>query len=372
MLKSFDTARDIVNQLSTVNEVVVFNAGIFTGSPSLGEINIRKFNHWTSGSSGVSGSFYHAIYNQNFTSSLAVELVDVAFGYSHSSSFFLSAGIALANPNKFGTQVTEKNRVYKLFAKHLLGNEKSLFQVDGQNKNELIFLSIKRSQYKDELKKGTVALHVMNSGSARSGSTAVVGQNIAFNTRTYNDLGAVSAFDRTTRGDVGELMSGTLVAGLVYYQAGVLVLVPELISDTSSLGTNPGNTWSGSMDYQSMVVSGGEKVQLFTGTLDNMLDAIRYRMINLSVVNQANLHSTFYFARALNDEFNYSSNPTFVDASGRIITTSGTAADLSTRTYITKIGLLGENSEVLAVASLSEPLKKAPDNELVIKVRLDY
>ena len=41
-------------------------------------------------------------------------------------------------------------------------------------------------------------------------------------------------------------------------------------------------------------------------------------------------------------------------------------------TYITSIGLYSADNELLAVAKLSEPIKKTPENELTFRVRLDY
>ncbi len=40
--------------------------------------------------------------------------------------------------------------------------------------------------------------------------------------------------------------------------------------------------------------------------------------------------------------------------------------------YITTVGLYGANNELLAVAKLSEPLKKTPADEFTLRVRLDY
>ena len=40
--------------------------------------------------------------------------------------------------------------------------------------------------------------------------------------------------------------------------------------------------------------------------------------------------------------------------------------------YVTTVGLYNSANELLAVAKLSEPLKKSVDNELTIRVRLDY
>ena len=40
--------------------------------------------------------------------------------------------------------------------------------------------------------------------------------------------------------------------------------------------------------------------------------------------------------------------------------------------YITTVGLYSADNELLAVAKLSEPLKKDPTTELTLRVRLDY
>ena len=40
--------------------------------------------------------------------------------------------------------------------------------------------------------------------------------------------------------------------------------------------------------------------------------------------------------------------------------------------YITSVGLYSADNELLAVAKLSEPLKKDPNTELTLRVRLDY
>ena len=42
------------------------------------------------------------------------------------------------------------------------------------------------------------------------------------------------------------------------------------------------------------------------------------------------------------------------------------------RSYVTTVGLYSADNELLAVAKLSEPLKKTPSNEVTLRVRLDY
>ena len=40
--------------------------------------------------------------------------------------------------------------------------------------------------------------------------------------------------------------------------------------------------------------------------------------------------------------------------------------------YVTTVGLYADDNELLAVAKLSEPLKKTPSEEITLRVRLDY
>mgnify|MGYP003348731872 CR=1 FL=1 len=85
--------------------------------------------------------------------------------------------------------------------------------------------------------------------------------------------------------------------------------------------------------------------------------------------------STNYFVRVKNKEFNYSNNPTFV-SDGTDGKTKGTIIyqDLinNPKTYLTSVGLYNDNNELLAIGKLSKPTQKSFDNELLIKVRIDF
>ena len=76
-----------------------------------------------------------------------------------------------------------------------------------------------------------------------------------------------------------------------------------------------------------------------------------------------------YFCRANANEFNYSSNPTYLSRSQVRVKE---VKDDQPLTFATTVGLYGANNELLAVAKLSEPLKKTPSNEYTLRVRLDY
>ena len=86
--------------------------------------------------------------------------------------------------------------------------------------------------------------------------------------------------------------------------------------------------------------------------------------------------SRHYFVRVKNRDFNYSNNPTYVYDGTDGIHSAGTIfnADFITNptTYVTTVGLYDDNNELVAVAKLSRPAMKTFDNELLVKVRLDF
>ena len=115
---------------------------------------------------------------------------------------------------------------------------------------------------------------------------------------------------------------------------------------------------------------GSVKHLLKSGTINEFSNHIRYAYDSVDFNNTTELNSTIYFCRANNTEFNYSANPTYLSASEIIVKGNNPLADPVA--YITTVGLYSPDNELLAVAKLSEPLKKSPSNEITLRVRLDY
>ena len=97
------------------------------------------------------------------------------------------------------------------------------------------------------------------------------------------------------------------------------------------------------------------KQMLSGSSISGSCDALRQRIYNLQFNNTTELNSTVYFCRAHHNEFNYSTNPTYLSSSQ--IRVKNEASD-SPIAYITTVGLYSADNELLAVAKLSEPLKK--------------
>jgi hypothetical protein len=164
-------------------------------------------------------------------------------------------------------------------------------------------------------------------------------------------------------------------AGLIYYQAGIVVVTSSVFM---AAGNDHGGFLSKSCGMLDTAAGASPAVDAtwtsFTGSLTDSTiqvnaDAIRHRIYNVSFNNTTELNSTIYFCRANHNEFNYSSNPTYLNASKIMVKENTLDTPVS---YITTIGLYSADSELLAVAKLSEPLKKDPNTELTLRVRLDY
>lgn len=334
--KELDQSTDVSAQLSAINEVIPLTGAFFSGT----NFYRQTYDNIVSGTSDISGGFWQTFYDGAPTSVSASALVDFTYGHSSGSE---NAG------DDYTFLDTEKQRVYQQMAQYLLGSKNSIFTFNSIEYHEMFFVLMKRRIFKDEVKKGNFQLSIQMSGTS------------ANDILLLSDVGAANSFIVGSSGDEAALFSASTEIGRVYYNAGIIaissgVFIPD--SGTKEI------YWSGSAPHDAL-----NNIAV-TGNIDNVVDGFRNRINQIDFLNQTNLHSTIYFCRALNSDFNYSTNPTFIDSDGRVIVTSGT--DNQTRSYITTIGLYDINDNLLAVAKTSEPVKKSPDNELIFRVKLSY
>ena len=328
--RTFDLATDVASLTSNVNETISISGSIFT------LVNNTKFyKNIASSSADIDlGGYFETSYDSSPTSSLSTPLFDMTYGYSTGSSYNVAATTTASQ--------TEKIKVYREMANLLLGNPDAVFSINSVDREEAIFVLFKRGIYKDELKKGAVSLTI-NSAAPTQYSAS--------------DQGAPSAFKQQVGGDYAPLKyNGTgSEMGQVWYNAGILVLPPDLM-----WGAIP--VWSGTKTLINAQ---------YSSSINQIVDGFRTHTEQISIHNQTNLQSTLYFCRARHSEFNYSSNPTFVDSDKRIRVTSGSNV-LQTRTYVTTVGLYDENDNLIAVGKLNKPVLKSPETEAIFKIRLDY
>ena len=369
---------DVVTTRTMLHEAIPITGTLISGTYGTyqSEENVRNYAH----------GMFQTVYDYPYLSSSANHIFDISVGY-HSSSTLQSST---------NEQNSKKMNIYNQFAQVLVGfdtgSNVQLFDEDGDftdtvagKLKECMFFTFSRLLVKDEIKKGSFSMKMGVSGTA---STTL---NLFDNAKEFGDIlelkdtGAENDYRvNSPAGEYGVLyasnaagnplnLGSTAVtttaqpAGLIYYQAGVAVVTSSVF-----MRAEEGGFLSSSID---MAKEGSETgltsiTSSFTGSaISASADAIRHRIYNISFNNTTELNSTIYFCRANHNEFNYSSNPTYLSGSKIFIKENTLDAPLS---YITTIGLYSADSELLAAAKLSEPLKKDPNTELTLRVRLDY
>lgn len=308
------------------------------------EQNVKTFSH----------AMFQSVYDYPHLSSSANHIFDITAGFSAASSVSSSAH---THVNVLGAK---KINMYNQMAQALVGYDTSnlirRFDQDGDlssgtKHDEVVFLNFSRLLVKDEIKKGSFSLEL---GGNPDDTNPFNGNRII----TISDSNAATNTKvNSPAGEYGILISGSTNVGLIYYQAGIAVLGKDAFKD-------------GASDTLDMTPSGSLVNSMASSSINQIADAVRNRIHNVSFSNTTELNSSIYFCRASHNEFNYSSNPTYLSGSKIIVKDD----DIETppRSYITTVGLYSADNELMAVAKLSEPLKKTPDNEVTLRVRLDY
>jgi len=225
---------------------------------------------------------------------------------------------------------------------------------------------------KDEIKKGSFSLELGVSGAFATpfedyriqlaDTNAATTFKVNSPVGEYGILYATNTLGVPLSASTPGITATKIKAGLLFYQAGIAVL-------TASIFQSGGLLSASGPPLQFIRAGNGINPALTSSAISGVCDDFRRRVYNLSFNNTTELNSTVYFCRANSNEFNYSSNPTYLTASKIRVKEGIKDPPIS---YITTVGLYSPDNELLAVAKLSEPIKKDPTEELTIRVRLDY
>ena len=370
MATTFKTllANDIVNTRTLLHEAIPLTGTISSGTYL--DQNVKTYSH----------GMFESVYDYPYLSSSANHIYDITMGYSSASAL---SGTSLPH-----IQQSKKINIYNQMAQILVGYDADSkiqrFDRDGDlaaggaKLDEVFFINFARLLGKDEIKKQSFTFQVTTGGVAAAlPATNPLTGNDLDRKRTISDYGAATKyFVNSPAGEYGILYTSSAAVdgtgiGLIYYQAGIAVISGAVFHAPEGSGSNPPNI-PGKEGRTELGpgYSSGSFDSLATGSTITVIgDSIRNRLVNISFNNTVELNSTVYFCRVNHNEFNYSSNPTYLSSSQIIVKNSTTDNPVS---YITTVGLYSADNELLAVAKLSEPLKKTPDTELTLRVRLDY
>ena len=343
------------------------------GATALGsEPHIKTYSH----------GMFQSVYDYPHLSSSANHIFDITAGIADSSALSSSTT----------SQTSKKINIYNQMAQVLMGYDETgsvrLFDEDGDiiaggtKLKECYFVNFSRILTKDEIKKGSFEMQVMTtdgfSEAAGAGSlerliiTDASGSDGYFVNSPAGEYGVLFA-TASTATDAVLSANQSFAVGLLFYQAGVAVLSGSIFSDAADGGIL--NNSKGTVTFSPTNAAATGFNTITASTNDVMANNLRNRLYNLQFNNTTELNSTIYFCRVNNSEFNYSANPTYLSTSSggpsEIVVKDGSVST-DPHSYITTVGLYSADNELLAVAKVSEPLKKDPSNELTLRVRLDY
>ena len=313
-------------------------------------------NYYTSSVqvNSATGQFYYNIYFE----SEATGSVQFAIAYCDQDG----SGSLLYNPNVDGLSPTRTN--YGQYRSLILGDEENSFVFGNQSASYFYALPVERSGYKEELLPGNMTL-------------ALSGSDETLRLTDDSKLGGAAVFSEAGR--IYNLVSGS--AGAVY-------------TDINSNGwtVNSGSYGWFMPDIGTILLSGPALDGRFvdgginlgtsrnSNTQDNNPELI-FTVLNdggtgagspdgWTLNSNEQLSSDFIFVRARSQNFNYSTNPSFISGSDGSVLYDTFIND--PQVYITSIGLYNNNQELVAVAKLSRPLLKDFTKELLVRIKLDF
>lgn len=362
---------DIVSTRTLLHENIPLTGTIISSSV-YGTSSIKSYTH----------GMFQSVYDYPYLSSSANQLMDMTLGQAVGSPGSSSLSI--------DSYAKKKINIYNQMSQVLVGFDTtgSILQFDrdgnpatsGDKFNSMFFLNFSRLLTKDEIKKGSfqMTLGVNSASAAPFNATCLVsdvnGTTNYFINSPAGEYGILYATNFSSA-SAGWTNSASQSVGFVFYQAGIVALSTAIFAQSSSnspttsmSASSYGQMASGYVVEMDSTYSNVETL-FESGSMNSGSAALRNRIQNITFNNTTELNSSIHFCRINHNEFNYSSNPTYLDNSKIVVKKSVAAAPVS---YITTVGLYSPDNELLAVAKLSEPLKKDPTQEMILRVRLDY
>jgi hypothetical protein len=312
----------------------------------------------------TSGLYYYNVYDQNPTTSETEEVqFSIAYGHADGSG---SATLDIDDNALLATKAT-----YAQYKSMLLDPTDTKFQFDNASgiatdANGCYFINLARARYREKMDAGNWSLKLSgsngiftfidNSGK-KFGDTYGLSGNVfkvvsgSLNLGTQSEATINTTTDATSGEGFGEF----------YPDRGIIVLNAKAIGNVIGNVGEVGFANTGSL-------KGGEATTH---------EAINHKLLfyamkkggDFEARRTENISTQHFFVRATNREFNYSNNPTYVDADGFF---TEPTFETDPQTYITTVGLYNDSNECVAVAKTSQPIVKSFDKEVLIKVKLSF
>jgi hypothetical protein len=296
-------------------------------------------------------AFRVEVFEESSPTTSSISQFAVAYGHK------LGSGSLLFNTNVAGKSASRV--VYNQYRQLVYGRDTTNFTFGGASfePNDVIIINVDRSRYKQRLRANSLELKLTNGGA----SITLIAVD---NSRELNELNP--NITQTKSGRQFNIVSGSLTGGIsgsnlvqttsgsygyFYPDSGFIVLnVGALRVGTLNAGalfTQPSNA-TGSLQSAFNIVKNGNQFTL---------------------VSEEIISSRYVYLTIRPNDFNYSTNPSYVDDKNKIKINSFAQ---NPKTFPTTIGLYNDNNELVAVAKLSRPKLKEFTKQYAWTVKLDF
>ena len=321
------------------------------------------------------GAYYLNVYQQAYGSNGAAVQFAIAYGNIFGSgSPWLNSLVPGVSPS-----LTTYNQYQTLvYGPEVTGSQGFNFGGATQRAQDIWVLNIERNRYKQSLMPGTFNLTLSGSG----GQITITDNSNDSTVINYLDCGRVfslvsGSFGRsvnetkTNASGQGQTVSGSY--GFFLPDIATIILNPSALAlsfgqggiainvDRRNYGTAPAPAASAS--YTST-----NNTLMFQAISSS--SALPLTGSGFQLNSQETVSSDYIFVRVNNAEYNYSTNPTFTSGSSGAVLYD--TMIYSPQTFVTTVGLYNNNSELLAVAKMSQALVKDFTKEALIRVKLDW
>ena len=289
------------------------------------------------------GEYFLNVYDGSPSVSSSTVQYSIQYGnISGSGSLPINPAVSSSTPSRI---------VYGEYRNLVYGTETVdfSFNSDVTSSKDIFVINMARSRYKESLLPGSFGLSLSFPSASVTNSIRLIDDSLTTNLTRF--IGENKVFYLIQSGSTNTTTS----YGMLFPDLNIAILNATSGSSGSITPYIPSIT--------SSFVANNNQLKLHTSIISGSITT------PFQLKSQETVSSRYFFTRVKNSEFNYTTNPSIIDANGNLLYTT---LINNPQSYVTTIGMYNDNNELLAVAKLSKPLTKDFTKEALIRIKLDY
>ena len=290
--------------------------------------------------------YYLDVYQVDPSSTTASIQFDIQYGH------YAGSGSVAINPNVRG--YSPSRVVYGQYRNLVYGTEDTNFSFDGgvTTAQQIYVINVNRERYKQALHPGSLNLTLAQPSASVTNSIYLTDDSNTTSLTRFIGENRIFYIISGSNGNAFTSSAATTYYGMMLPDLGIIIL-------------NASGSLTPYIATASLATSSRQDNHL------KLLTSIRSGSVfqPFSLQSEEVVSSRYFFTRIKNSEFNYTTNPSIIDANGNLLYTT---LINNPQTFITTVGMYNDNNDLLAVAKLSKPLVKDFTKEALIRIKLDY